>query len=113
MFPAVRAALGKAGMASNLQGGIRDAPVLDGGVEALSLFNYQGTLMIALLLDHCMRNTPTGKQLQLCIKDLVLEIGMYGSLLEIGMYGSLWTKQFIPKMVIIPFLDLPCLLVHQ
>ena len=89
MILAVCAAFGKAGMASNLQGGIRDAPVLDGGTGASLFFIirvHQGTSRVALLLDdHCMCNTPTGKQLQICIEDLVLEIGMY---------GSLWTKQF-------------------
>ena len=86
MFPAVRAALGKAGMASNMQGGIRDAPILDGGAGALSLYHYQGTSSrVALLLDHCLRDTPTGKQLQICIEDLVLEIGMY---------GPLWNQRF-------------------
>ena len=85
MFPAVRAALGKAGMASNMQGGIRDGPILDGGAGALSLFHYQGTSRVALLLDHCVRDTPTGKQLQICIEDLVMEIGMY---------GPLWNQRF-------------------
>ena len=68
-----------------MQGGIRDAPILDGGAGALSLYHYQGTSRVALLLDHCMRDTPTGKQLQICIEDLVLEIGMY---------GPLWNQRF-------------------
>ena len=105
MFPAVCAALGKAGMASNLQGGIRDAPVLDGGAGALSLFHYQGTSRIALLLDHCMRKNPHWAT----TPDLYRRLGFRN--------WNVWftlgqTVQHMEKMDFITFLDLPCLLVH-
>ena len=86
MFPAIRTALRKSKVASNLPVGIRHGPMEDGGMGVLSLYHYQGTSRIAALVDHCMRQTPTGKQIQICIEDL---------LLEIGMYGSLWTMPFL------------------
>ena len=80
MFPAVKAALGKSGIASNLKSEFRDGPILDGGAGALSLFHFQGTSRTSLMVEHCTRNTPTGKQIRICIEDLVLETGLFGSL---------------------------------
>ena len=77
MYPAVRAALGKLGIASNLKAEFQDGPILDGGAGATSLFHYQGTSRIALLIEHCAKDTPTGKQIRICIEDLVLEAGLF------------------------------------
>ena len=82
MYPAVRAALGKSGIASNLKAEFRDGPILDGGAGATSLFHYQGTSRTALLIEHCARDTPTGKQIRICIEDLVLEAGLFGPIWE-------------------------------
>ena len=46
----------------------------------LSLFNYEGTLRIALLLDQVNRNTSCGKGFMTCIEGMILESGMYESL---------------------------------
>ena len=81
MYPAVRAALGKAGIASNISTRARDGPVTSGGASILSLFYYQGTSLIAAMVEHVVRRTPTGIQIIMCrIEDLVLDIGYYGRL---------------------------------
>ena len=80
MYPAVRAALGKAGIASNLSTRARDGPITSGGAGILSLYHYQGTSRIAALIEQVVRKTPTGSQIIMCIEDLVLDTGMYGRL---------------------------------
>ena len=82
MYPAVRAALGKSGIASNLKAEFRDGLILDGGAGATSLFHYQGTSRTVLLIEHCARDTPTRKQIRICIDDLVLEAGLFGPIWE-------------------------------
>ena len=81
MYPAVRAALGKAGIASNIPTRARDGPVTSGGAGIISLFHYQGTSRsIAAMVEHVVRRTPTGIQIIMCIEDLVLDIEYYGRL---------------------------------
>ena len=80
MYPAVRAALGKAGIASNISTRARDGPVTSGGAGIISLFHYQGTSRIAAMVEHVVRRTPTGIQIIMCIEDLVLDTGYYGRL---------------------------------
>lgn len=80
MYPAVRAALENAGIASNISTRARDGPVTSGGAGILSLYHYQGTSRIAALIEQVVRKTPTGSQIVMCIEDLVLDTGLYGRL---------------------------------
>ena len=70
----------KAGIASNISTRARDGPVTSGGASILSLFHYQGTSLIAAMVEHVVRRTPAGIQIIMCIEDLVLDIGYYGRL---------------------------------
>ena len=80
LYPAIRSALPKVGMASNVVEEVRDGPVSCGGVGVASLYHYQGTVRTALLVEQTCKETTTGKLLRTCIEDLVLEAGWYGSL---------------------------------
>ena len=79
-FPAIKSALPKAGIASNLVSVVRDAPLSIGGAGVLSLFHYQGTIRTTMLVEQVFKKTTTGQLLLTCIEDLVLESGLYGSL---------------------------------
>jgi hypothetical protein len=80
MHPALKAALGKSGFATNIPTRVRDGPISSGGAGILSLFHFQGTARTSALVEHILRKTPTGKQILICIEDLVLDTGMYGLL---------------------------------
>jgi hypothetical protein len=80
MHPALKAALGKSGLASNISTKVRDGPIESGGAGILSLFHFQGTARIAALTEHVLRRTPTGKQILICIEDMTLDTGLYGLL---------------------------------
>ena len=49
MFPAIRAALSKAGICGLLATGMRNGPKLSGGMSVLSLFDSQGCARTAAL----------------------------------------------------------------
>ena len=51
-----------------------------GGAGVLSLFNYQGTSRIAMVVEQINRKTPTGMFLLQYIEDIVLDAGLYGPL---------------------------------
>ena len=85
MWPALKAALPKSGISSYISSGHRDGPREYGGAGCLSLFHYQGTARTALIVEAVNRETPTGFLLHLCIEDVVLDVGQY---------GSLWDMQF-------------------
>jgi len=80
MYPAIKAALPKAGITSNIAADIRDGPSLSGGSGLLSLFHYSGTSRTSMIVEQVARRTPTGMFLLTCIEDLVLDSGLYGSL---------------------------------
>ena len=80
MWPVIRAALPKAGIASNIATDARHGPLTSGGYGIISLYHYQGSYRTANLVEHCCRNTPTGKQIRHCIEDLALEAGYFGLL---------------------------------
>ena len=80
MYPAIKAALPKAGIASNLAGPIRDGPLDSGGAGVLSLYHYQGSARTAMLVEQVFKRTNTGKLLLTGIEDIVLEAGLYGPL---------------------------------
>ena len=52
MFPAIRAALPRAGIASSLSVEFRDGPVDSLGVGILSLYHFSGTSRCAILMDQ-------------------------------------------------------------
>ena len=83
MYPAIKVALPKCGMASVMSMDIRDGPSISGGVGALALFHYMSTSITSLLLEQLFRDTPLGYGIRVCIGDLVLDAGMYGLLWEI------------------------------
>ena len=80
MYPAIRAALPKAGISARISSSIRDGPIGSGGSGVLSLFNFQGTSRTAMVIEQVNRRTPAGMFLLQCIEDLVLDAGLYGTL---------------------------------
>ena len=78
MYPAIQAALPKSGITSCIATEIRDGPSRSGGVGALSLFHYMGTSRTSILVEHVFRDTPLGKNIRVCIEDIVLDAGLYG-----------------------------------
>ena len=80
MHPTFKVALPKSGIAANVSTDCRHGPLKSGGYGAISLFHYQGTSRTAALVEHCLRKTPTGKLINVCIEDLVLEIGYFQTL---------------------------------
>ena len=82
MYPSIKAALPKSGIAVNMTAEARYGPIHSVDAGVLSLFYYQRTSRTAMMVDQCNRQTPTGTLLNLCIEDLVLEAGPYGPLWE-------------------------------
>ena len=80
MYPAIKAALPKAGISAHISKCIRDGPIGSGGSGVLSLYNYQGTSRTSMLVEQVNKKTPTGLFLLTCIEDLVLDAGLYGPL---------------------------------
>ena len=80
LYPAIRSALPKAGIASNLVGLVRDGPLDYGGAGVISLYHYQGTARTAVLVEQIFKKTFTGKWFLTCLEDLVLEAGLFGSI---------------------------------
>ena len=76
MYPAIKAALPKSGIAANMTIEARDGPLHSGGAGVFSLFHYQGASRTSMVVDQCNRQTPIGKFLNLCIEDFVLEVGL-------------------------------------
>ena len=52
MFPTTRAALPISGIASSLEADIQDGPDTNGGAGVLSLFHFQGTSCITMVIDQ-------------------------------------------------------------
>ena len=80
MYPAIKAALPKAGISAHISKYIRDGPIGSGGLGVLSLYNYQGTSRTSMLVEQVNKMTPTGLFLLTCIEDMVLDAGLYGPL---------------------------------
>ena len=80
MWPALKAALPKAGISSHISTAYRDGPRDYGGAGCLSLFHCQGSTRTALIVEAIHRKTPAGFFLLLCVEDVVLDAGQYGSL---------------------------------
>ena len=80
MAPAISIGLCKSGINRNYPRAARNALITSGGLHVLNLYNDMGFSRTTALLEHCQRDTPTGKCMQLNIKHLVLETGLYGPL---------------------------------
>ena len=80
MWPALKAALPKAGISSYMHTTHRDGPRECGGAGCLSLYHYQGSTRTALIIESITRKTPTGYFLLLCLEAMILDTGQYGSL---------------------------------
>ena len=80
MYPAIKAALPRAGIVANIGTTIRNAPSLSLGVGIISLYHFLGTSRTTCLLDQLFHKTPLGDILTLNIEDVILEAGLYGSL---------------------------------
>ena len=80
MWPALKSALPRSGITSHISTEYRDGPRDYGGAGCLSLFHCQGSTRTALVVEHVHRKTPVGFFLLMCIEDLVLEAGLYGTL---------------------------------
>ena len=83
MWPALKAALPKAGISSYISTEYRDGPRDYGGAGCLSLFHCQGSTRTALIVEAIHRKTTAGFFLLLCIEDVVLDAGQYGSLWDV------------------------------
>ena len=86
MWPALKTALPKSGISSLISTAYRDGPRKYGGAGCLSLFHCQGSNRTVLIVEAVHRKTPAGFFLLLCIEDVVLDAGQY---------GSLWDMNFI------------------
>ena len=80
IYPEIKAALPKSGMASVMATEIRDGPSFSGGAGVLALFHYMGTSRTSLLLEQLFRDTLLGFGIRVCAEDFVLDAGMYGLL---------------------------------
>ena len=93
MHPAFKAALPKAGIAANIATDFRQGPFTSGGYGIISLYHYQGASRTAALVEHCYRQTPTGRLISICIEDLALETGYFGLLWKMPFYNYCkWTS---------------------
>ena len=90
MAPAIMAELPRAGISRMFPQALRHAPTSHFGLDIIHLHTQMGTARVAMLVDHCWRNTPTGQFLRLNIEDIVLESGLYGPLWDqnYNMYSS-------------------------
>ena len=70
----------KSVIAANMTTEVRYGSLHSGGASVLSLFHCQGNSRTNMMVGKFNRQTPTGKFLNLCIEDLVLEAGLYGPL---------------------------------
>ena len=92
MFPAIRAALPKADIASNMEISMRDDPVNILGIDVLSLYHFMGTSRTACVVKQLKHNTPLGKIIRVNIEDIVVESGLFGHIWDMDM-GYL--KQYV------------------
>ena len=80
MYPSIKAAFPKSGIAANMSKEIRDGPITSGGAGLLPLFNYQGTSRIAMVVEQANRKISSGIFLLTYIEYMVLKTGLYGYL---------------------------------
>ena len=80
MFPAIKVALPRSVITSVIKEEMRDAPGRSGGAGILLLYHYMGTSRKYLLVEQLFTSTLLGFSIQVCIEDLTLDAGKYGSL---------------------------------
>ena len=83
MFPAIRAALPRAGIASSISVEFRDGPVDSLGVGILSLYHFSGTSRCSILMDQLHKKTHLGNIMMSNIEDIILDTGLFGSVWNI------------------------------
>ena len=83
--------LPKCGICPTMAAAMRDGPISSGGAGMSALFHLQGTSRTAMIVEHCHKKSTTGQFLQICIEDLVMEVGMYNPLWnkKIEIYSSM------------------------
>ena len=85
MFPAIKAALPRAGITSTMEKYMRDGPVSTLGTGVLSLYHFMGTSRSAYMVEQLQYNMPLGKILRINIEDVVVESGLYGPIWDMDM----------------------------
>ena len=88
MYPAIRAALPKAGIVATMATAMRDGPVSSLGNGVLSLFHFMGTSRTACVVEQLAHNTPLGKFFRVNIKDLIIDAGLYGKLWDMDISST-------------------------
>ena len=82
MYPAIKAALPKYEITSSIATKIRDVPYSCGGSGVLSLYHYQCTSRTPMILEYLNRSMSTSHLAKIYLKDLILDIGLYGNLVD-------------------------------
>ena len=80
MYLAIKAALSKSDIPSQMAREVRNASNTDRGAGILVHLHYQRTSCTAAIVEYYLRNTPIGKIVHTCIVDIPLDIGLYGPL---------------------------------
>ena len=80
---AIKAALPRSGIVSNIAVDNRDGPVGSLAVGVLPLYHYRYTSQTAYVIDQISRKTPLGDTMIVNIEDLIIEHEMYGDLCHI------------------------------
>ena len=83
MYLVIKASLPKSGVLSNISTSMRNGLMWSIGSGVLSSFNYQNTDRTAMVVEQVSMKTPTSMFILQCVKDLVLEAGLYGLLWNI------------------------------
>ena len=91
MFPAIRTALPKAGIASSISCEFRDGTIDKLGAGVLSLYHFSGTSRTSILMDQLHKKTQLGDIMMANIEDIILDAGLFGNIWnmkteEIGKY---------------------------
>ena len=92
MFPAIKASLSRARIASNIVTVFRDGPASILGVGLLSLYHLMDTSRISCIVEQTNRSAPLEDIILLNIDDLVLDSGLHGPVWDIDV-------KFISKYV--------------
>ena len=80
MFPALKAALPRAGIASNINVDMRDGPIGSLGGGCLSLYHFMGTSRTSIAVGYITHRIPLGNIVLINIEDLVIDAGLYVSI---------------------------------
>ena len=89
IWPIHKVALKKMGIHPCISSSIREGPRRLLGVGLSNPFNTQGVRRILAIMEHLWHKTPTGDLLLLNLEDLMVELGVFGSLFSIENRASL------------------------